>query len=165
MANNSLQKRKRGEPGFTEVNPRATALAAMNEMRMWDKIDYHDPEQFRQRTEQFFAFCEERGILPLPYMYAGALGCTHRAVNLWRTGVNRTDPEILQIITQAWDYMLASLQVAGLTGEVQVIQALAIQHSMGMQDNPDKVASEAAQDERKKSAQDVRMKYQDMPDD
>lgn len=164
MGEKALQRAPR-KSDFQVVNPRATAMSAMAEMRTWDKIDTHNVEQFQQRTEDFFNFCNERGIIPLPYMYAGAIGCTLRQINYWRTGHTRTDPEILQTIAQAWDYMLASLQIAGLTGEVQVIQALSIQHAMGVQDNPDKVAGEAQMDERKRSAQDVKMKYQDIPDD
>lgn len=164
MAEKDNALRKKND-NFDSPNDRALMLTATYELTSWPKIDYHDPEQVEQRVKEFFAYSAERGLVPLPSTLALALGCSLRAIQLWRSGGQRQDPKVLEILNNAYNLMIANLQMAGLTGKVQVIQALSIQHSMGVQDNPDKVSTESLPDDRRITAAEIRQKYQDMPDD
>ena len=94
-----------------------------------------------------------------------ALGVSLRTVELWRTGQLRQNPDVLRLIQAAYDMSMGALQMASLTGKVQPLQALAIQHSMGMQDNPDKVRESYSEDDSRQTAQDVMLKYADLPDE
>lgn len=158
---NELAPKKKGG-SLTYVNDPGLTLAATYELTRWPKIDNHDPEQVEERINQFFAYSSEHGLVPLPSTLALALGCSLRTLQAWRAGTRRNDPRVIELLNNTYSIMIANLQMAGLTGQVQVIQALSIQHHMGVQDNPDKVAQEAISDDRQQTAAEIRQKYQDM---
>ena len=161
---NELQARGHNKGSMVPLNDAGSMLQATYDITQWPQIDYHDPNAVRDRIEQYFGYCAENNLVPLPSTLCLALGCTIRTLQHWRAGTRRCDPEILEQINKAWNLMIANLQIAGLTGRVQVIQALSIQHAMGVQDNPDKVAQEAVTDDRRQSASEIKQKYQDMDD-
>ena len=161
---NNQQMVKRKHEKFEVVNERGSIMMATTGIMKWPKIDYKDPEQVGDRLEQLFAYMAEQDLVVLPSTMALALGVTQRTLERWRSGEIRQDPEVLRLINAAYDSIMSTLQLAGLSGRVQVLQALAIQHSMGMQDNPDKVREAVEEDDRSATAQEIMMKYQDMPD-
>lgn len=158
-----MQRRKVGT--FESPNDRAVISTATAEMMTWPRIDTNDPEQVQERLNLLFAYSADKGIYVLPSTMAMALGVTLRSIEHWRAGSRRKDPEVVNLINAAYESSMATLQMASLLGQVQPIQALAIQHSMGMQDNPDKVAAPAETDDRSATAQEIMDKYADMPDD
>lgn len=158
-----LTPRKPGD--FAPVNERGAIMMATTSIMKWPKIDAHDPEQVAERLDMLFSYMAEQDLIVLPSTMALALGVTIRTLDRWRSGQRNQNPEVLRLINAAYDSIMSTLQLAGLSGRVQVLQALAIQHSMGMQDNPDKVQEAVDEDDRSASAQEIMMKYQDMPDE
>lgn len=158
-----LTPRKPGD--FAPVNERGAIMMATTNIMKWPKIDPHDPQQVGERLDMLFSYMAEQDLIVLPSTMALALGVTIRTLDRWRSGQRNQDPEVLRLINAAYDSIMSTLQLAGLSGRVQVLQALAIQHSMGMQDNPDKVQEAVDEDDRSASAQEIMMKYQDMPDE
>lgn len=156
---------QRGRVQFDSPNERGAITMMIATIGQWPRIDYKDPEQVAERLNQLFAHAAEHDIVVLPSTMALALGVSMRTLERWRTGEFRQNPEVLRLIQTAYDMSMGALQMASLAGKVQPLQALAIQHSMGMQDNPDKVKEAATEDDRAATAQDIAMKYADMPDE
>lgn len=159
------EMQKSGKGFMKPFNDRALISTATAEMMSWPQIDTNDPEQVAERLNLLFAYSADKGIYVLPSTMAMALGVTLRAIEHWRAGSRRKDPEVVKLINAAYESSMATLQMASLLGQVQPIQALAIQHAMGMQDNPDKVAPPEEVDDRSATAQEIMDKYADMPDD
>ena len=159
----SLTKRPSNQ--FDSPNERGAITMMIATIGQWPRIDYKDPEQVAERFNLLFQHAAEHDIVVLPSTMALALGVSVRQLERWRSGEARQNPEVLRLIQSAYDMSMGALQMASLTGKVQPLQALAIQHSMGMQDNPDKVKEAATEDDRSATAQEIAMKYADMPDE
>lgn len=165
MASKSLVNRG-GSESLTEREQRRAEIAvALETLRKWPRIDYHDSAQVEKRLDEYWQFILGTGLLPTDESLATALGVTARAIRYWKTGERKTDPEIIEMLERSRDYSIMVLQNMGAYNIINTLQGLSSQHALGVQDNPDKVVQTVVSDEYTQTAQDIMMKYQDMPDD
>lgn len=80
-------------------------------------IDIHNPKQVAKCLNDYFDLCDEDNKLPTLSGMALALKVSHSTVRRWLNGVTPIDPDILQIIQEAENVIVAAAEESLMEGK------------------------------------------------
>lgn len=101
---------KHKPPKLTGSGDNAVMLKHNLEIAYMNKIDYHNPEQVRSRTIDYFILCQEHDVKPSIAGYALALGTNRGTLTKWLNGQLTQNPEVLEIVSQAYSVLNALME-------------------------------------------------------